>query len=110
MPPNSVVKIVESAIRMWPARVARGGIQRKELNSRLPASVNGCGRARSIGWRASTCTAFGVVGRHRIVRQVQVEVEGRDAVEQAQRVQVPVDGQRARSAACPAPTAGRRPN
>ena len=35
-----------------------GGIQMNELNSVLPASVNGCGRSRSIGWRASTWTDF----------------------------------------------------
>ena len=28
----------------------------KELNSVLPASINGCGRSRSMGWRASTWT------------------------------------------------------
>ena len=29
MPPNSVVKMVESASRMWPARAACGGIHSK---------------------------------------------------------------------------------
>lgn len=55
-PPNSVVKIVESAKRMSPARSPLGGIQMKELNSVFPAAVNWCGRSRSIGWRVSTCT------------------------------------------------------
>src|SRR3954470_23196405 len=41
VPPNKVVKIVESAIRMWPARASFGGIQMKELNSVLPDAVNG---------------------------------------------------------------------
>src|SRR5205823_12036380 len=47
-PPNRVVKIVESARRMSPARFASGGIQRKLLNSRFPASVKGCGRDMSM--------------------------------------------------------------
>ena len=44
VPPNRVVKIVESASRTSPPRLPSGGIQRKELNSRFPAAVNGCGR------------------------------------------------------------------
>ena len=39
VPPNSVVKIVESAITMCPARGSFGGIQMQELNSVLPAAV-----------------------------------------------------------------------
>ena len=56
VPPKSVVKIVESASRMCPARWFVGGIQMKQLNSVLPAAVKGCGRSRSIGWRDRTCT------------------------------------------------------
>ena len=48
-PPKSVVKIVESANRMSPARLPAGGIQRNMLISRFPASVNGCGFERSTG-------------------------------------------------------------
>src|SRR5262249_39097562 len=48
VPPNKVVKIVESASRMSPPRVPFGGIQMHELNSRFPAAVNGCGRDKSI--------------------------------------------------------------
>src|SRR6185295_1029969 len=55
--PNSVLNTVESARRMSPARVPPGGIHRKALNSRLPASMNGCGFETSIGCRARTCTA-----------------------------------------------------
>ena len=54
MPPNNVVKIVESASKISPPRVSVGGIQMKELNSRFPAAVNGCGRDRSIGCVAKT--------------------------------------------------------
>ena len=54
VPPNNVVKIVESAIRMCPARSSFGGIQMQELNSVLPAAVKGCSRSRSMGWRANT--------------------------------------------------------
>ena len=53
-PPNSVVKMVESANRMSPARLPSGGIQRNILNSRFPASVKGCGCDRSIGCLART--------------------------------------------------------
>src|SRR6476646_11934624 len=56
VPPNSVVKLVESTITMSPARLPFGGSQSRQLNSVLPAAVNGCGRFGSIGWRASTCT------------------------------------------------------
>src|SRR4051812_49720777 len=51
-PPNRVLKVVRSASKISPARVPLGGIQRKQLNSRFPASVNGCGLDRSIGCRA----------------------------------------------------------
>ena len=54
VPPNKVVKIVESASRISPPRVPFGGIQMNELNSRFPAAVNGCGRDRSIGCCAKT--------------------------------------------------------
>src|SRR4029450_4607553 len=54
VPPNNVVKIVESTITMCPARWPCGGIQRHELNSVLPAAVNGCGRSRSTGCRVKT--------------------------------------------------------
>src|SRR6185436_2799191 len=58
VPPNKVVKFVESTITMSPARLPAGGSQSKQLSSVLPAAVNGCGRLGSIGWRASTCTVF----------------------------------------------------
>src|SRR4029450_7093557 len=58
VPPNNVVKLVESTITMSPARLPAGGSQSRQLNSLLPAAVNGCGRLGSIGWRASTCTVF----------------------------------------------------
>jgi hypothetical protein len=41
VPPNNVVKIVESASKMCPARWSLGGIQMQELNSVFPAAVNG---------------------------------------------------------------------
>src|SRR4029077_13759439 len=41
-PPNKVVKIVESASKMCPARCVVGGIQMHELNSVFPESMNGC--------------------------------------------------------------------
>src|SRR5688572_10487472 len=58
VPPNSVVKLVESTITMSPARLPTGGSQSRQLNSVLPAAVNGCGRLGSIGCRASNCTVF----------------------------------------------------
>src|SRR5262245_57497753 len=58
VPPNNVVKMVESTSKMFPARSPFGGIQTQELNSVLPAAVNGCGRSRSIGWRVKTWTDF----------------------------------------------------
>src|SRR5215831_18954271 len=47
--PNKVLKMVESASNTSPARSSFGGIQRSMLNSRLPASINGCGLDMSIG-------------------------------------------------------------
>jgi hypothetical protein len=49
VPPKSVVKLVESTKTISPARCSFGAIQRRQLNSVLPAAVNGCGRSRSIG-------------------------------------------------------------
>jgi hypothetical protein len=48
VPPNSVVKLVESTRTMSPARCPAGGIQMSALNSLLPAVVNGCGRFGSM--------------------------------------------------------------
>ena len=56
VPPKSVVKLVESTSKIFPERGLLGGIQSRQLNAVLPASVKGCGRSRSIGWRASRCT------------------------------------------------------
>src|SRR4029077_6113868 len=56
VPPNRVVKLVESSNTICPARCWSGDIQSRQLNSVLPALVKGCGRSRSIGWRASKCT------------------------------------------------------
>src|SRR5215813_1792685 len=56
VPPKSVVKFVESTSTISPAHCVFGGIQSKQLNSVLPAALKGCGRSRSMGWRASRCT------------------------------------------------------
>jgi hypothetical protein len=39
VPPNHVVKTVESASRAWPPHVPFGGMLMHELNSRFPAAV-----------------------------------------------------------------------
>src|SRR5262245_33119552 len=54
VPPNSVVKMVESASRMSPPRPSVGGIHTHELNSRFPTAVNGCGvrDGRAVSRRA----------------------------------------------------------
>src|SRR4051812_23349563 len=52
--PKSVVKMVESASKISPARSPDGGIQRNILNSLFPASINGCGLDISIGCFANT--------------------------------------------------------
>src|SRR5262249_35292384 len=57
--PNNVLNTVESASRISPARAPFEGIHTNELNSRLPASVNGCGFDMSIGCVASTLIADG---------------------------------------------------
>ena len=91
VPPNNVVKIVESASRICPARSSFGGIQMKELNSVLPAAVK---RMRAVEVNGLACEhmdGFGVLGGQRVVRQVGMKVEGRDVVEQAELVQVLVD-------------------
>src|SRR6266576_3607300 len=56
VPPKSVVKFVESTSTISPGRCSFGGIHSKQLNFSFPAAVKGCGRSRSIGWRASRCT------------------------------------------------------
>jgi hypothetical protein len=39
VPPHNLVKTVESASRVWPPRVAFGGMLMHELNARFPAAV-----------------------------------------------------------------------
>ena len=94
MPPKSVVKLVESTSTMSPARCSFGGIQSRQLNSVLPAAVKGCGRSRSMGWRASTWIVLPVRIRQLIVRQVRMEIERRHVLEQAQLVKVAECGER----------------
>ena len=77
MPPNSVVKIVESASRMSPARCSFGGIQMQAVELRVArlgervraVEINGLAREHMDG--------IGVLGGQLIVRQVEVEVERR---------------------------------
>ena len=57
-PPKRVVKMVESASRMSPARSPLGGIQRKQLNSLFPASMKGCGLREIDGLRGEETNAF----------------------------------------------------
>src|SRR5258708_28750238 len=59
-PPNNVVKIVESASKMSPARAPLAGIQMNVLNSLFPASLKGCGLDIAIRWLGRTST-------HRVV-------------------------------------------
>ncbi len=94
MPPNSVVKWVESISTMSPARWPVGGIQISALNSVLPASVNGCGRFGSTRCRPSTRRSVAFRRGELVVRQVRVEVERGDVVEQPQGVEVADGGQR----------------
>lgn len=54
VPPNSVVKCVESMSTMSPDRVPVGGIQINALKSVLPSAVKGCGRSGSTRWRPRT--------------------------------------------------------
>src|SRR6516164_2428861 len=84
VPPNKVVNIVRSTSTISPARLPLGGIQRNELNSRLPASVNGCGCVISQ-YTNELC----IVCRQGVVRQMRVEVEGRDAGKPTACIQVP---------------------
>ena len=86
--PNSVVKCVESTSTMSPARCLSGGIHSRQLNSVLPAAVNGCGRSSSIGWRASSRIALLSFVGDLVVRQVAVETERRDVLEQPELVEV----------------------
>ena len=89
MPPKSVVKLVESTSTMSPARCSFGGIQSRQLNSVLPAALKGCGRSRSMGWRASICTDLVVRGRQLIVGKVRMEIQSRHVFEQPQAVNIP---------------------
>jgi hypothetical protein len=40
VPPNNLVKTVESAIRIWPPRVPFGDMLMHELNPEFPAAVH----------------------------------------------------------------------
>ena len=93
-PPKSVVKLVEFDQNDVSGSGSFGGIQRRQLNSLLPASVKGCGRSRSIGWRASTWTDLRVSAGQFVVRQMRMEIEGRDVLEQTQAVEVAEGRQR----------------
>ena len=80
----------------------------KELNSVLPASVK---RMRSVevdGLARENMDGTGVLGRQRIVRQVEMEVESGDVVEQAALVQV-LDDRQWSDLLVPFTTAGRSP-
>ena len=109
VPPNSVVKCVESISTMSPARSPPGGIQISALNSVLPAAVKGCGRSGSTGWRRQHAQA-----RRSRARSVR-SAEGADGNSASVRRRAD-PGRRgrgsrsaARSPSCRRPTAGRSP-
>src|SRR5436190_22019797 len=53
VPPKSVVKFVDSTRTISAGGCSFGGIHSEQLNCSFPAGVEGCGRSRSIGSRAS---------------------------------------------------------
>ena len=106
VPPNRVMKFVESTSMMSPARCPFGGIQSRELNSVFPATVKGCGRASSMGWRANPLNPC--LRRSLVVRQMRMKVQGRDVLEQTPMVNVP-EGRQGRDLIRPPATAGRSP-
>ena len=76
------------------ARAPVGGIQISALNSVLPAAVKGCGRFGSTRWRPRTRRSVAFGRGQFVVRQVRVEVEGGDVVEQPRAVEIAEGGQR----------------
>jgi hypothetical protein len=93
VPPKSVVKFVESTRTMSPARQPDGGIQISALNSGVACRGEGVG-PRGID-PLTTQHAHRDVLRcgEFVVRQVGMEVERRDVVEQPRVVQVADRGQ-----------------
>ena len=87
VPPNSVVKIVESASRMCPARSLRW-----HPDEGIELRVARLGeRMRSIEVNGLSCqhmNGFRVFGGQRVMRQMGMEVEGGDTVQQTALVQV----------------------
>ena len=71
---------LSSRPQVWPPRLPFGSMQMHELNSWFPAAVNGCGQDRSIGCLANM-NGRRALGRQGIVRQVQVDVERRHALQ-----------------------------
>ena len=88
MPPNHVVKPVESASRVWPPRVPFGGMLMHALNSRLPATVERMRTGQIDRLPGQHMNGRGVIGCQRIVRQVHMEVERRHALSHTAFVQV----------------------
>ena len=93
MPPKSVVKFVESTRTMSPARRPDGGIQISALNSVLPAAVKGWGLLGSIALTTQHPHRVALRSGEFVVRQVGMEVERGDVVEQPRGVQVADRGQ-----------------
>ncbi len=98
VPPNKVVKIVESASRTSPPRVTFEAKTNPDEGVELPAPGGG-GTARTVqvdrlvgqGRRADLLSC----SRRRVVRQMQMEVERGHSIQQAQLVEIPwLDGQR----------------
>ena len=93
-PPNRVVKIVESASRMSPARVPGGRHPKKHIElfvSRLDERMRPGDVDRLPGQHVDR---LWVVRGDRIVRQMHMEVEGRNAGEPSSRVQILDRGER----------------
>ena len=94
VPPKSVVKWVESMSRMSPARLFVGRQPEQAVELLVARGREG---VRAIGvdqLPAQDMHRLRVPGGHFVMRQVQVEVEGRDVVQQPRLVEVSEGGQR----------------
>ena len=91
VPPNRVVKIVESASRISPPRCAFGGIQRKRIELRVPRGGEWMRPGQVDRLAGQNMNGLRVLRRQRVVRQVQMEVERGHSIQQTQLVEILVE-------------------
>ena len=93
VPPNRVVKIVESASRMSPPRVAVRRHPEERIELPIPRGGERMRPGQVDRLPGQNMNGLRILCRQRVVRQVQMEVERGHSIQQTQLVEVLVDGQ-----------------